>query len=40
MITLSAEDSEYRWLAWDEIPDLAFTDVRDAVRDLVGDVTA
>jgi NAD+ diphosphatase len=40
VITLSAENSEHRWFAWDEIPDLAFTDVSAAVRDLVAGVTA
>jgi NAD+ diphosphatase len=35
VITLSPENSEHRWFAPDEIPDLAFADVRAAVRDLV-----
>jgi NAD+ diphosphatase len=35
VITLSAENSEHRWFAPDEIPDLAFADVQAAVRDLV-----
>lgn len=39
VITLSAENSEYRWFGWGEIPDLPFADVAGAVRDLVGGAT-
>lgn len=35
VITLSEENSEYRWFGWDEVPPLAFTDVAAAVRDFV-----
>lgn len=34
VITLSEENSEYGWFGPDELPDLAFTDVAVAVRDL------
>ena len=34
VITLSEENSGYGWYGWDEIPELAFTDVTAAVRDL------
>jgi NADH pyrophosphatase NudC (nudix superfamily) len=39
VIRLSDENSEHGWFGWDEIPDLAFADVAQAVRDLVDGVS-